>query len=379
MKNHRHDVIAVIQPFVPDYRRPLFDAIDVRLRERGLRLEVWHADPKGRVAARGNADRGPWSVPIRQRRLSIGRRNITYRNVHAEARRVAAVVAGLASTNIETYALAADPAVRLMLWGHGRNFTASNNSLDQRVEGWLTRRAQHVFTYTEGGREHVLGHGIAPSDVTVVVNATDTGRLRRAQEATSARETAELRARYKLGDSPVLLFVGAFDAPKKLPFLIAAMDEVVQSHPDALLVLAGTGPDELQVRELANTRQHIRLVGRQDAESVARLSTLAEAMAMPGRVGLVAVDALALGLPVVTTRYPYHAPEASYLTDGKDSVWTDENPSSYASGLSKLLASPELVARLKQRAQETGRTLSVEASADRFVAGIVRGLGTPSP
>ncbi len=374
MKPTRPDVIAVVQPFVPNYRKPLFDAIDAELRTRGLRLEVWHDFPKGRVAARGNADQGAWSVPIKQRRLSIGRRNVTFRSVHSDARRVRAVIAGLASTNLETYALALDPRVNLMLWGHGKNFTASNSGLDSRIERWLADRASHVFTYTEEGKDHVVGRGLPDHMVTVVVNTTDTASLRRAKHATTPEMSRALRDRFDLGTSRVALFVGAFDAPKQLPFLISAMDVVVRNHPDVVLVMAGAGPDDSVVRALAESRPHVRVIGRLEAAQLAQFATITDLLVMPGRVGLVAVDALALGLPIATTSYPFHAPEVHYLSAGSDSLWTKFEVEDYARGVSDLFSSPDELVRLSNAAASKGAEFSVEASARRFADGIFRGL-----
>ncbi|MDD7930675.1 glycosyltransferase family 4 protein [Microbacterium thalli] len=374
MSGLRKDVIAVIQPFVPGYRRPLFDAIDAELRLRGLRLEVWHDSPKGRVAARGNAASGEWSVPIRQRRVSLGRRNITYRGVLGEARRVRAVVAGLASTNIETYALALDPHVRLMLWGHGRNFTASNNTIDTRIEAWLARRSAHVLTYTDEGKSHVVAQGAPDDKVTVVVNATDTRRLRAERAAVTPQESEELRAAHGLKGRRVALFVGAFDEPKQLPFLFHAMDQVTAVHDDVTLVLAGAGPEASEVEQFVAARHYAQVVGRLEASELARFSTITDLLVMPGRVGLVAVDALGLGLPIVTTRYPWHAPEAAYLTDGVDSVWTEFEVTAYAEGVTELLGDAARLQSLRAGAEHSGASFSVESSAARFVAGILAGL-----
>lgn len=374
MPEDPEDVVAIIQPFVPGYRRPLFDAIDEELRQHGLRLEVWHDFPKGRVAARGNADSGPWSVPIKQRRISIGRRNITYRGVARRARRVRAVVAGLASTNIETYALALDPKVRLMLWGHGRNFTASTNGLDTKIETWLARRSSHLFTYTDEGKQFVVSQGTPAGKVTVVVNSTDTRSLRQVRDATTSADSAELRREYGLERSRVALFIGAFDAPKQLPFLFDAMDLVVKSHPDLVLVLAGAGPEADAVRDLAHSRSYARFIGRLESRELARFSTITDLVVMPGRIGLVAVDALGLGLPIATTNYPFHAPEAAYLQADIDSLWTEFDVSSYAQGVSDLLAQPHYLEGLRAGARAKGDQYSVEATAERFVEGILQGL-----
>lgn len=369
----REDVVAVIQPFVPTYRVGLFDAIERNLEPHGLRLEVWHDQPTGIVAARGNATSGPWSVPITQHRLTVRRRNVTYRNVKRSAREVLAVVHGLASSNLETYGLARDPGVRLMLWGHGRNFTSSGNGLDDRLEGWLCRRARHMFTYTDAGARHLTHAGIEPARITVVRNSTDTELLRRRQRECTTAEVDALRDRLELGGQRVVLFVGAFDKPKRLPFLLESVDLMHEAEPSLVLLMAGAGPLDDYVADAAAARPYVKSLGRLDAEALGRLSHLTDLLLMPGRVGLVAVDSLALGIPLATTRHAFHAPEVEYLTE-ETSLWSADDPAAYAEAVIALLADPERRSDMARACLTAGDELSAELSSQRFVSGILQGL-----
>lgn len=369
----REDVVAVIQPFVPTYRVALFDAIERHLKPHGLRLEVWHDQPTGIVAARGNATSGPWSVPITQRRLTVRRRNVTYRNVRRTAREVRAVVHGLASSNLETYGLASDPDVRLMLWGHGKNFTTAGNRLDDRLEGWLCRRASHLFAYTEVGAAHLTSAGIEPSRITVVQNSTDTALLRRHQRESSAADVEALRDQLQLRGKRVVLFVGAFDKPKRLPFLLESVDLMHEADPSLVLLLAGAGPLDDYVADATAARRYVQNLGRLDAAALGRLSHLTDLLLMPGRVGLVAVDSLALGVPLATTRHAFHAPEVEYLTP-ETSLWTDDDPAAYADAVADLLADPERRSAMVLASLSAGNELSADFSGARFVSGILQGL-----
>jgi glycosyltransferase involved in cell wall biosynthesis len=255
----KRDTIAFVQPYVPSYRQGMFDAIAERLSEERLELEVWHAEPQGPAAARGNAVTGSWSRPIRQHRISLAGRNLTYRPLLSDARRVRGVVAGLASTNVETYLMASDSRINLMLWGHGRNFTAKNNALDGRLERWISGRASHVFAYTDPGRDHLINAGLAPEKVSTVVNSTDVVTLRRAQAAATDAELAQLRADYDLEGKDVALFVGAFDEPKRLPFLFEAADRVARQNDRFRLLLAGAGPLNAYVDEQVSQRNYAHM------------------------------------------------------------------------------------------------------------------------
>jgi glycosyltransferase involved in cell wall biosynthesis len=369
------DVVAVVQHFVPHYRVALFDALSDNLAAQGLRLEVWHGDAPANMAEQRNAADGSWSVWTPQRQFSLAGTTFTYRRIQRRARRVRAVVHGLASTSLETYALAADPRVNLMLWGHGRNFTVAERRMDDVLEGWLCRRAAHLFVYTDAGADHLVSRGHSRGKITVVRNSTDTSTLVEHQRLTGPVEARELRADLGLQGKRVGLFVGAYDEFKKLPFLFEAADRIHEQRDDFVLGLAGDGPMADQVRAFAAERDYVRVLGRVDEAALGRLSTVVDLVLMPGRVGLVAVDSLALGLPLVTTNDPYHAPEADYLTE-ETSLWLPAEVDSYAAGVVALLDDLPRRERMSAAARAIGATLSTDDAGARFAEGILAGLGS---
>jgi glycosyltransferase involved in cell wall biosynthesis len=367
-------LVAFVQPYVPAYRRGLFEAIKKRLEEEGFAFEVWHAEPEGRAAARRNSITGPWSRRITQRRLTVRGRNFTFRPILRRARTAHVVVAGLASTNLETYLLAADPRVNLMLWGQGKNFTASNLSIDSKLEAWLCKKATHVFAYTAEGRDHLLATGLPESKVSTVRNTTDTADLRRAQETATQVQIADYQLKFDLADKKVALFVGAFDAPKRLPFLFEAVDLIAQRVPNFRLLLAGAGPLDAYVSGQCESRPYVTMIGSLTASELGVLSNVVDIILMPGRVGLVAVDSLALGVPLATTHYEFHAPEAGYL-DNSNSLWTADDPKIFAAEVGALILDSDRLAALGTEAKREGTKFSMERSAQIFVEGI---LGTRS-
>ena len=93
-------------------------------------------------------------------------------------------------------------------------------------------------------------------------------------------------------------------------FLIEAMGEVVREHPDARLVICGTGEllRELQhVARAAGVERHVVFAGLVDNAMVARYCAAADLFALPSlleALPTVAVEALAAGTPVVSSDNP---------------------------------------------------------------------------
>ena len=238
--DHR-PLVTFIQPYVPEYRVPLFNALSRLLNAGGADLSVAHGSPEGGQAARGDASVGTWSTPIRTRQVQPLGHVISYRSTAALARKSDIVVAELASTNLDTYRLALDPRVNLMLWGHGKAYVTKTSALDSRLELWLARRAKHLFIYTTGGAAHLAERGLDPSRITVVRNSTDTVALRAVAATLTDNDVKEWRARSGIAVGPTACFVGSFDSSKQLPLLFAAAQIVASKVPGFTLVVAGAG------------------------------------------------------------------------------------------------------------------------------------------
>lgn len=366
----RRGLVTVIQPYVPTYRVPFFDELGRLLAESGCDLQVMHGVPDASQAERRDARGGSWSVPVRSRSLRVRGHVLHWRPVLRRAWRSDVVIAELASTNLDTYLLAMFRRRRLMVWGHGKAYVTESSALDGRLELWLARRAERVFVYTNGGAEFLRSRGYDPSRITVVRNSTDTVALRRAAAAITDDDVAAYRERLGLGVGPVAAFVGSFDESKCLPLLFAAGALVHERLPDFRLLVAGAGPLQHLVDVADAELSFVVALPRAELPAVAEIGRTAECLVIPGRVGLVAVDALALGLPVVTTTFPHHAPEAEYLTDGVKVV-SEQTARSLADSLLALLSDRPRLAAAQSAAAQLGDELSIEEMAAAFASALI--------
>jgi glycosyltransferase involved in cell wall biosynthesis len=110
------------------------------------------------------------------------------------------------------------------------------------------------------------------------------------------------------------------------------------------------------------------MTGRQ----VALLGAVSDVMLMPGRVGLCAVDSFVLRTPVVTTDWPWHAPEFEYLRNGHNAVITSDDPAVYAAAVQALLTDQPRLASLRARCREDATSYTTDAMATRFCEGLLR-------
>lgn len=116
-----------------------------------------------------------------------------------------------------------------------------------------------------------------------------------------------LRARWGLGDAPLVLFLGRLHFKKGLDLLIPAFDTLRRQIPDVQLVIAGPENDDYgqQVRGWVrerNLQAAVHFVGPLQGADVVQAYVDADVFALPSyteNFGMTVVEALACALPVV--------------------------------------------------------------------------------
>ena len=159
------------------------------------------------------------------------------------------------------------------------------------------RRAQRLISPSEAhAREIAKELNCDHEAIPIVPNCTDL-------EVASARSSGS-------APQPAVLFVGRFERVKGLLLLLQAARLVVNEFPAARFVLAGGTHPTLPLEEIHATidryslQQHIELRGYVPAQELVRLYHEALLCVVPSHYesfGLVALESMACGLPVVAS------------------------------------------------------------------------------
>jgi glycosyltransferase involved in cell wall biosynthesis len=233
---------------------------------------------------------------------------------------------------------------------------------------WLSNRADQVFVYTEPGRQALIDQGLDSERITVVQNTIDTSALRLARDSLTADEVSEWSEELGLGPGPVFGFVGALDRAKGVDLLLDGWDIYAAAHPDASLLIAGDGPDRPlaeRLRDRHPTRVH--LLGYADETLKARIGVTCQSLIVPGQIGLVAVDALVLGLPLISVVGAHHGPEIDYLEPGQHLFLCAPQPNEVAVTMARVA---DLCAR-DELNLEPDDSMTIERMAENFAGGLV--------
>lgn len=363
--------IAIVHPWFPQYRAPFFEAL-LDLAADTIDIDIFYGDPPPEWNDRGDSLSRAYATHLPTRFTKVGGRSLAWKTTRELRSREPydLIILEQAVRNLETYALIARMGFkRVAFWGHGRSYTIEASRAQEALKAWLTRRVAWFFAYTPGGADAVAGGGFPRERITIVSNAVDTSSLTRELAAVSPEASRAFQVEHDLRGKTAI-FVGGLDEFKRVEFLLEAARIAHEIDPDFRILIAGNGEKRNLVAAASAGSHYVRYLGPQNGADKALSLRSAEVLAMPGRVGLIAVDSFASGLPIVTTDWAYHAPEFEYLSPGDDSVVTTNNVQAYAEGLLCVLSDPDRIAALSAAAVAKSTKYSIERMAQNFYRGI---------
>ncbi|HUO80523.1 MAG TPA: glycosyltransferase [Steroidobacteraceae bacterium] len=184
---------------------------------------------------------------------------------------------------------------------------------------------------------------------------------------------AAFRRRYGIAaDRPLLVHISRVAHEKNIDFVLEALARVRRAVPDVLLVIAGEGPALASLRRLGTRLgldRHVLFVGYLDREQeLPDCYRAGDAFVFASRTetqGLVLLEALALGVPVVSTAI---LGTAEVLRDVKGALVAPDDLDGFAASVTRVLTDRALRARLAAAAPADAAAWSAAAMAARLVA-----------
>ena len=370
--------LLIVQPYIPSYRVPLFSAVKKLLADEGIHVAVAASRASGSNAARkDDLTASSADFILTEKRWSMGSRSILFRSLRQTmySFQPGLVVVEQAIKNLEGLPLLLRPGAQrnpsVAMWGQGRSYSTRQNVVAGHLKQMLTRRADWFFAYTNLGAEYVAAQGYPSERITVLWNTTDTAALQASIDAVSAAELDSFRSAHGLLQGYTGLFLGGLDERKGVNFLLESVHEIYDAVPNFRLLVGGSGEMENVVEREAASGGPVRYLGRVEGREKALALAAADFLMIPEWVGLVAVDSLAAGKPLVSTRHYSHSPEFEYLVEGETLVLSEHEPSEYARAVVKLMSDPERLNHMGYTGRLIAEDLSIEKMADNFVKGVL--------
>jgi 1,2-diacylglycerol 3-alpha-glucosyltransferase len=238
--------------------------------------------------------------------------------------------------------------------------------IKEAVDNWLRhymRQCQHIVIPSESMRS-ILTHEYGLKDhYTVIPTGID---LKPYLET----DGSELRRQKNWQEDKVMVSVGRLAAEKNWDTLLKAVAIASPQHPDLRLVLIGGGPKKDDLKKLAGKlgiAERVTFTGElpfKDVVVYLKAADLFGFASVTETQGLVTMEAMAAGLPVVTV-------DASGTRDivdhGEQGFMSPNDPEALAASINRLLDSPELMRKFSRNALKKAKTFDVGRLAKQLI------------
>ncbi len=235
------------------------------------------------------------------------------------------------------------------------------------LEKFFDRFTHFTVALTQGEKRDYIELSVTKAHkIKTIHSGIDVDRFGQKAADTAAAKQA-------LGLDPTALTVGTVGwlQPVKGPnYLMAAMAEILGTHPDTQLVFVGKGELEAKLRTAAdriNAADKTFFWGwRDDIPDVMQAFDIFVLPSLNEGMGRVVVEAMAAGKPVIASRVGGIPDLVKHGVNGL--LVAPASPRELAHAIEKLLEDPELRARMGRN----GRVLAADFSIDKMVEKIDR-------
>jgi len=200
---------------------------------------------------------------------------------------------------------------------HGGRISGGVPGFVDSVERWLGAESARVIACSEFMRGEVTGVLGVPADRAEMIPNEVSGRAfgspvpsvagGRGERAPVPPRDRSLRAELGVAGHPLVLFAGRLEYEKGVQTLIDAVPHLDRSAPGVRVVIAGTGSHRPELEARVRSRRlgrRVRFEGFVEEERLRGLYAAADVVVVPSLYepfGLVAVEAMACGTPVVAS------------------------------------------------------------------------------
>jgi L-malate glycosyltransferase len=372
--------VAIIWRYLADYRVPFYCGLKEYLAQRDVELQLIYGPSNGDGLAEDEAQTTlPWAKCVNHWSATIRGIEACWQPYQSYLRDADLVIVEQANRLLLNYWLIAKRRFsrqKIAFWGHGRDLQTYPGTIRNAWKKLFVKHVDWWFAYSAEVREAIIKSGFVPERISNVQNTIDTSALLSVKAAISAQQLANLRKELSLGSGPVGIYCGRIYKDKRIDFFLEACFGIRKLIPGFEVIIVGGGPDQNKIMVAARKAGWIHYIGPKFGNARVPYFLLSDVSLMPGAVGLAIIDCFALEVPLMTTKFPYHGPEVSYLKNGENGLMTKDDLQSYVAGVTDTLIDRERLTRLKNGCRAAASIYTMQGMIENFGRGVLTCLET---
>lgn len=205
---------------------------------------------------------------------------------------------------------------KLAIWTHG--WYGKESKLERIIKRYYYSLIDKIYVYGDYAKKGLIKEGVEPSHLITIYNSLDYDSQKAVRDTI---QTSDIYKKHFGNDNPVIIMIGRLNIRKKLDMLIEAVSNLNQKDEHYNIVLIGDGEDRQKLESLVREKgvgERVWFYGACfDERTNAELLFNSDLCVIPGDIGLTAIHAMTLGVPVISHNcFKYQGPEFEAIVPG---------------------------------------------------------------
>jgi glycosyltransferase involved in cell wall biosynthesis len=262
----------------------------------------------------------------------------------------------------------------MILWSEGTSGTQSLlGKIISPITRYITRHATACIAASTSAKDFFIANGACPEKVFIPPNTVDTEFLKKESLEYSMRKN-ELKRKLGVKNDKIILYVGQLIRRKGIGYLLFGYKKLKEEYADVGLAVVGSGPLKEELMKICQTEniKDVYFFGFVQQKELPMYYSLADLFVLPSlreTFGLVINEAMACGLPVITTK----AVGARDLIIQRESgfIVDEANADQLYLAMREITSNEELSSKMGEKSLEiVEREYNIEQAVKGFVSAI---------
>lgn len=319
--------LIILHSILPAYRKDFFETLSKQLKVKDIDLTVMHGTSTFKQI---NSDTNPGyaALPMPTKEFNpFGFRLVWWKGTFSQIRKIDPDMliilfnpGNISFWLVQLYAYF--KKIRIGLWSNGsvrKEITGVKKNVREFFLNFFLRRAKVHLCYGSRYKKELLAMGFSESEIFVAQNTINVEKI---------MAFCEGKKRDPSADKINFLSVGVLIRDKNTDLSIKAIARLVREGYNASYTIVGKGKILEELRSLVveeKMEEHIFLPGYKSDEEIPACFLNADVFMMPGVGGLAVNEAMAYGLPILST--VADGTILDLLEDGRNGFFFDQYPS----------------------------------------------------
>jgi len=237
----------------------------------------------------------------------------------------------------------------------------------------MVRHSDACITPGKRAKEYLVYLGADEKKIFTATNTVDVDHFRRVSRL-STEDKREIKQSLGIKTRRVILYVGRLIEKKGVGYLIEAYSLLRREYDDVSLLILGYGYKRGELKKLCQSQNipDVCFANHVETDEMPKFYGIADLFVLPSRRdiwGLVLNEAMACGLPVITTKKV--GASVDLVRQGVNGwVVPEENPAALYGAIRRIVTSSSLRQKMGQESSRIIRRFSIDNAANGFLSAI---------